>query len=40
MNETDNMLADIGTKAFADRQFWYLRDQMNGYALVKAHHPT
>jgi hypothetical protein len=37
---TDKMLADIGTKAFADKQFGYLRDQMNGYALVKEHHPT
>ncbi len=37
---TGEMLADIGTKAFADKQFSYLRDQMNGYALVKKHHPT
>ena len=37
---TDKMLADIGTKAFIDKQFAYLRDQMNGYALVKKHHPT
>ena len=37
---TKEMLADIGTKAFADGQFCYLRDQLNGYALVKAHHPT
>ncbi len=37
---TDKMLADIGTKAFIDKQFAYLQDQMNGYALVKKHHPT
>ncbi len=37
---TDQMLADIGTKAFADNQFCYLRDQLNGYALVKKHHHT
>jgi hypothetical protein len=37
---TKGMLADIGTKAFADKQFCYLRDQLNGYALVKAHHPS
>jgi hypothetical protein len=37
---TDKMLADIGTKAFIDKQFSYLRDQMNGYALVKKHHPS
>jgi hypothetical protein len=37
---TDEMLADIGTKAFVDKQFAFLRDQMNGYALVKKHHPS
>jgi hypothetical protein len=38
--KTEDMLADIGTKALPDKQFIYLRDQMNGYALVKRHHPT
>ena len=37
---TEEMVADIGTKALGDKQFVYLRDQMNGYALVKRHHPT
>jgi hypothetical protein len=35
-----DMLADLGTKALADGQFVYLRDWMNGYALVKLHHPS
>jgi hypothetical protein len=38
--ETGKMLADLGTKAFSDKQFAYLRDQMTGYSLVKAHHPS
>jgi hypothetical protein len=38
--KTEDMLADIGTKALPDKQFIYLRDQLNGYALVKRHHPT
>jgi hypothetical protein len=37
---TEEMVADIGTKALGDKQFVYLRDQMNGYALVKRHHPS
>jgi hypothetical protein len=37
---TEDMVADIGTKALPDKQFIYLRDQLNGYALVKRHHPT
>jgi hypothetical protein len=37
---TTGMLADLGTKAFADGQFTYLRDEMNGYALVRRHHPS
>ena len=38
--ETNKMLADIGTKALPDKQFAILRDQMNGYSIVKIHHPT
>jgi hypothetical protein len=37
---TIHMIADIGTKAFGDKQFAYLRDLLTGYSLVKAHHPT
>ena len=37
---TTEMWANIGTKAFPDKQFAYLRDKMNGYALVKKHHPS
>jgi hypothetical protein len=37
---TDEMIADLGTKALPDRQFAYLRDKMNGYALVKKNHPA
>jgi hypothetical protein len=37
---TDEMVADLGTKALPDRQFAYLRDKMNGYALVKKNHPA
>jgi hypothetical protein len=32
---TKRMLADMGTKALADEHFTFLRDEMNGYALVK-----
>jgi hypothetical protein len=38
--ETGNMIADLGTKAFGDKQFAYLRDLLTGYSLVKRHHPT
>jgi hypothetical protein len=38
--KTDEMVADIGTKALPDRQFAYLRDKLNGYALVKRCHPS
>jgi hypothetical protein len=37
---TAKMLADIGTKALPDAQFAYLRDLINGYALVARYHPT
>ena len=37
---TARMLADIGTKALPDPQFAYLRDEINGYALVRQHHPS
>jgi hypothetical protein len=37
---TEKMLADMGTKALYDDQFTYLRDQMNGYSLVKCNHPS
>jgi hypothetical protein len=37
---TGRMLADLGTKALLDPQFAYLRDHINGYALVQHHHPT
>jgi hypothetical protein len=37
---THEMVADIGTKALPDKQFAYLRDKLNGYALVKINHPT
>ena len=30
------MLADIGTKALGEKQFVYLRDLANRYALVRA----
>ena len=36
---TARMLADIGTKALPDAHFAFLRDLINGYALVKRHHP-
>ena len=38
--ETGKMIADLGTKAFGDKQFAYLRDLLTGYSLVKEHHPT
>jgi hypothetical protein len=34
------MLADIGTKALPDAKFAYVRDLINGYALVARYHPT
>ena len=37
--DTDNMLADIGTKALTVPKFPRFRDTMNGYALVKAKYP-
>jgi len=33
---TLEMLADIGTKALDEKQFVFLRDLANGYALVQA----
>ena len=30
------MLADLGTKALDEKQFVFLRDLANGYALVQA----
>ena len=30
------MAADLGTKLFSVRRFKYLRDLVNGYALVRA----
>ena len=36
---TLEMLSDIGTKALGAKQFVYLRDLMNGYALVRARFP-
>ena len=38
--QTTRMIADIGTKAFGDKQFAYLRDLLTGYTLVKVHHPS
>jgi hypothetical protein len=38
--QTTRMIADIGTKAFGDKQFAYLRDLLTGYSLVKVHHPS
>jgi hypothetical protein len=35
---TKRMVADMGTKALVDEQFTFLRDEMNGYALVKRSH--
>jgi hypothetical protein len=36
---TCGMLADICTKALGARQFTFLRDLMNGYAIVRARYP-
>jgi len=36
---TCEMIADLGTKAVGARQFTYLRDLMNGRALVRARYP-
>ena len=36
---TCQMIADIGTKALGARQFTFLRDMMNGYAVVRARYP-
>ena len=36
---TLEMLADIGTKALDEKQFVFLRDLMNGYAVVRACNP-
>ena len=30
------MIADLGTKSLSTKQFVFLRDVMNGYALVRA----
>jgi hypothetical protein len=35
---TVDMLADIGTKALGVKPFEYLRDLMNGYAIVRLRH--
>ena len=37
---TTLMLAGIGTKSLPDNQLCFLRDQMNGYGLVKSRHPS
>ena len=37
---TELMLADMGTKALPDGHFVFLRDEANGYALVKRNHPS
>jgi hypothetical protein len=34
--ETLKMVSDLGTKNLGVRQFEFLRDLMNGYALVRA----
>ena len=36
---TVDMVADLNTKALGRKQFEYLRDVMNGYALVKMRYP-
>ena len=36
MDTHPDMLADLGTKLFSVRRFKYLRDLVNGYALVRA----
>ena len=33
---TLKMVADLGTKALDEKQFVFLRDLVNGYALVRA----
>lgn len=38
--KTSDMVADMGTKALPEGQFTMLRDIMNGYALVRAAHPS
>jgi hypothetical protein len=37
--KTTKMLADMGSQALSESPFVQFRDIMNGYALVKAHHP-
>jgi len=37
---TDLQVADMGTKALAEGLFTLFRDVMNGYALVRAAHPS
>ena len=34
--KTLSMIADLGTKSLSTKQFVFLRDLMNGYALVRA----
>ena len=34
--KTLSMVADLGTKSLSTKQFVFLRDLMNGYALVRA----
>ena len=34
--ETRKMIADLGTKLLDEKTFVFLRDLMNGYAIVKA----
>jgi hypothetical protein len=34
--KTLSMIADLGTKSSSTKQFIFLRDVMNGYALVRA----
>ena len=36
---TDELIADMGTKALPENPFVRYRDVMNGYSLVKAAHP-
>ena len=40
LKHTTRMVVDIGTKALPDGQFEYLRDQMNGYSMVKSVYPS
>ena len=37
---TLEMVADVGTKALDTNKFKFFRDVLNGYALVRASHPT